>query len=323
MILSSTVVRDNALLAVDLTNPDLIRARQGGGAARERSPLPRLRPGRRRLSPAAPGPQLLGRRGRLRAPRSGWRRTSPTSSRCGARRAAGAGRRTPPEVHPRRDQHRLPRPRRRRCAGRASGADPAPTQVAAEGACASRSRSRPARSVELSFEVELQRGTAPRGLRRRSATRPPEATPSRRRCRRQRGARSSPRVAASTTGCTGRRPTCACCSPGTPHGLYPYAGVPWFSTPFGRDGIITALQTLWIKPEVARGVLRFLAATQATHSSAEARRRAGQDRPRDAPRRDGRPRRGALRPLLRQRRRDAALRGARRRVPRAPPATSR
>jgi glycogen debranching enzyme len=47
-------------------------------------------------------------------------------------------------------------------------------------------------------------------------------------------------------------------------GSYFAAGVPWYSTLFGRDALITSLQTLPFRPELARDCLKLLARHQAT-----------------------------------------------------------
>jgi glycogen debranching enzyme len=44
--------------------------------------------------------------------------------------------------------------------------------------------------------------------------------------------------------------------------LVPTAGIPWFAVPFGRDSLITAMQTLSLRPAISAGTLRFLARHQ-------------------------------------------------------------
>jgi glycogen debranching enzyme len=52
-------------------------------------------------------------------------------------------------------------------------------------------------------------------------------------------------------------------------GRLPAAGTPWFMTVFGRDTLITCLQTLVFGPGLAESALRTLAATQATEDDPE------------------------------------------------------
>jgi glycogen debranching enzyme len=52
-------------------------------------------------------------------------------------------------------------------------------------------------------------------------------------------------------------------------GQLPAAGMPWFMTVFGRDTIITCLQTLLFGPELAENALRALADLQATEDDPE------------------------------------------------------
>jgi glycogen debranching enzyme len=47
------------------------------------------------------------------------------------------------------------------------------------------------------------------------------------------------------------------------------AGTPWFMTVFGRDTLVSSLQTLLLGPGLAAGTLRVLAATQSTFDDAE------------------------------------------------------
>jgi glycogen debranching enzyme len=56
---------------------------------------------------------------------------------------------------------------------------------------------------------------------------------------------------------------------GTKEDPFVCAGIPWYATLFGRDGLLTAWQDLWLSPMLARNTLRILANLQGTRDDPE------------------------------------------------------
>lgn len=153
-------------------------------------------------------------------------------------------------------------------AGRAHVALKIPTKDRREISCLVRAIERPEKNGNSEHTIAARHGSLSPG----EATRPPEEA------RAAVSARFASRIARTARIITSRASfnnwlarssaDLALLTSELPTGPYPCAGVPWFAVPFGRDGIITALQTLWLDSDLARGVLDFLAATQATESDA-------------------------------------------------------
>jgi glycogen debranching enzyme len=122
----------------------------------------------------------------------------------------------------------------------------------------------PGAQEELYTEIGVEREAAPSRQRYRD-----EASDARRHMRRRqrRGARVSSSGPLFDQWMRRSRSDLALLTSELDTGPYPYAGIPWFSTPFGRDAVITAMQTLWLDPGLAKGVLRFLAEHQAKEES--------------------------------------------------------
>ena len=250
--------------------------------------------------------------------------TSATCSRCAATRRPARGEPLPAAGRrPTRSLLPLRRPRRRRARQRhrlLRAAAPARARTRAEFLL---SAARRTRAAELYVEVGLRRdGPTPSRARFRAAAARARFAHARRAA--AAAPRSAPPAGCSTTGSSKSRADLALLTTELPTGPYPYAGIPWFSTAFGRDAIITALQMLWLDPSLARGRADLpRRATRRRETSAFQRRGARQDHARDPQGRDGGAARAAVRPLLRRRRHDAAVRDAGRRLRATAPATWR
>ena len=150
LLLSSTVKEDNVLLAVDLTNPDLhdgdgTLALPRGAAPRVPQQVPLGGVCYERLRVPNYGRAPIGDRLRLSISTP----TSPTSSRCAARKRARRGRRCRRCVDGGRRRARLPRPRRRDAPRRALTFDPPPAELDRRAARASSSTLPPREPVTL------------------------------------------------------------------------------------------------------------------------------------------------------------------------------
>ena len=123
---------------------------------------------------------------------------------------------------------------------------------------------KPGGRLELFIEIGAEEAATPSRERYRSAAARARFAM---RARRRRGARLSSSGRLFNSWLAKSRADIALLTTPTETGPYPYAGIPWFSTAFGRDAIITAWQILWFDPSLAQGVLTYLAAHQAEEVS--------------------------------------------------------